>query len=76
MSDQPNIKQIIFRELHDSPYAGHPRYEKLITTLKKDFYWPNMKREEVEYVTKYLECQQVKVVHQHLVEILKLIPIP
>ena len=35
-----------------------------------------MKREEVEYVAKYLECQPVKVVHQYLVEILKLIPIP
>ena len=26
----------MFRELHDNPYAGHPGYQKFITTLKKD----------------------------------------
>ena len=38
--NQSNIKQIIFKELHDNPCAGHPRYHKLITNFKKYFYWP------------------------------------
>ena len=33
-----NIKHIILRELHNNPYARHPRYQKFITTLKKYFY--------------------------------------
>ena len=35
--NQSNIKHIIFRELHDNPYAGHPGYHKFIIALKKDF---------------------------------------
>jgi hypothetical protein len=37
----------------------------MITTLRKLFYWPNMKNETVEYFSKCLDCQQVKDEHQH-----------
>ena len=50
MPNQYNVKHVIFKELHDNPYAEHPGYQKFITTLKKYFYWTNMKREAVEYV--------------------------
>ena len=65
MPNQYNIKHVIFKELHDNPYAGHPRYQKFIKYLEKDFYWPNMKREAAEYVAQCFTCQQVKAIHQH-----------
>ena len=41
-----DIKLIIMDELHKRPYSGHPRYQKMITMTRKDFFWPNMKEEE------------------------------
>ena len=76
MPNQYSVKQSIFKELHNNPYPRHPWYQKFITTLRKYFYWPNMKREAIEYVARCFTCQQVKVIHQHLVGLLQHIPIP
>ena len=35
--NQHSIKQVIFKELHDNPYVGHPGYHKFLMALKKDF---------------------------------------
>ena len=32
------LKLLILNEMHKPPYAGHPRYQKMITALKKQFY--------------------------------------
>jgi hypothetical protein len=52
-------------EFHKRPYVGHPGYQKMITTVKKFYYWPRMKKDIAEYITKCLECQQVKVEHRN-----------
>eukprot|EP00253_Pinus_taeda_P004218 PITA_04218 len=56
--------------------AGHPGYQKLITSLRKEYYWPGMKKDVVEYLARCLECQQVKAEHQHPAGLLQPIPIP
>ena len=38
---------------------------------KKDLFWPNMKKEVEEYLERCIECQQVKVEHQHPTELLQ-----
>ena len=76
MPNQYSVKRVIFKELHDNPYPGHPWYHKFITRLRKYFYWPNMKREVAEYVARCFTCQQVKAIHQHLVDLQQHIPIP
>ena len=48
----------------------------MIIALRKLFYWPNMKNETTEYLSKCLHCQQVKVEHQHLADLLQPLPIP
>jgi hypothetical protein len=48
-------------EVHKKPYSGHPGYQKTVTTLRKLFYWPNMKGETTKYLAKCQDCQQVKV---------------
>jgi len=70
------IKLLILNEMHKKPYSGHPGYQKMITMLRKEFYWPNMKSEVAEYLGRYLECQQVKVEHQHPAGLLQPLPIP
>ncbi|MCI67486.1 DNA/RNA polymerases superfamily protein [Trifolium medium] len=32
--------------------------------LKRDFWWPNMKTEIAEFVSRCIVCQQVKIEHQ------------
>eukprot|EP00253_Pinus_taeda_P017239 PITA_17239 len=74
--NQSSIKEKILDENHRSPYAGHPSYQKLITSLRKEYYWPGMKKDVVEYLARCLECQQVKAEHQHPAGLLQPIPIP
>jgi len=38
----------------------------LISSLRKEFFWPGMKKEVAEYLAWCLECQQVKAEHQNL----------
>jgi hypothetical protein len=48
----------------------------MITALRKLFYWPNMKSETTEYLSKCLDCQQVNAEHQHPAGLLHPLPIP
>ena len=60
------IKLFILNETHKPPFAGHPGYQKMVTTLRKQFFWPGLKSDVVEYLSKCIECQQVKTEHGHL----------
>jgi hypothetical protein len=64
--------KLIFNEINKNPYS----YQKMISVLRKQFYWPNMKTDTTDYLVKCLECQQVKVEHQHPVGLLHPFPIP
>jgi len=71
-----SIKNLILDEFHKSHYAGHPGYQKMITALRKEYYWLGMTRHVVEYLPRYLECQQIKAEHQHPAGLLQPLPIP
>ena len=72
----PVIKLLILNEVHESPYSRHQGYQKIITILTKEYFWPNMKNEVSEYIARCIEGQQVKVEHQHPVGLLQPLPIP
>jgi hypothetical protein len=63
-------------ELHKRPYIGHPSYQKMIMTTRKQFYWPGLKNGIFDYLAKCLEYHQVKVEHWHPVGLLQPLPIP
>ena len=52
-------------EIHQALYFGHPGYQKTITTSRKQYFWPGMKKDMAEYIFGCMKCQQVKVEHQH-----------
>ena len=56
------IRQII-EEAHNAPYAIHPGSIKMYWDLKSFYWWPIMKKDVAEYVSKCLMCQQVKAEH-------------
>jgi hypothetical protein len=33
------LKNLILREMHNVPYAGHPGYQKTIVVVKGQYYW-------------------------------------
>jgi hypothetical protein len=70
------LKNLILREMHNVPYAGHPGYQKTIATVKSQYYWPGMKKEVADFIAKCLECQKVKAEHRHPASLLHPLPIP
>ncbi|CAN6721409.1 unnamed protein product [Malus baccata var. baccata] len=54
------LKKAILDEAHISAYAMHLEGTKMYHTIQPFYYWPGMKREIVEYVSRYVICQQVK----------------
>ena len=76
IANVPKIKLLILNEIHKTPYSGHPGYQKTITMLRKDYFWPKMKNELEEYISRCFECQQVKTKHQHPAGLLQPLPIP
>ena len=47
---------MILQKIHNVPYAGHPGYQKTLTTFQKEYYWLGMKKEVVRYIAQCLEC--------------------
>ncbi|KAJ0040166.1 hypothetical protein Pint_27159 [Pistacia integerrima] len=70
------LKREILEEAHSLAYAMHPGSTKLYCTLKEHYWWPGMKREIVEFVSRCLVCQQVKAEHQRPVGLSQPLPIP
>jgi hypothetical protein len=58
------VKWMVLQEAHESKLSIHPGSTKMYRDLKHLNWWPNMKREIAEYVSKCEICQQVKVEHQ------------
>ena len=48
-------------EIHQAPYSGHPGYQKTISTAKKQYFYPGVKKDIDEHISKCMKCQQVKV---------------
>ena len=72
----PKFKLLILDKIHKTPYSGHPGYQKTITMLRKEYFWPNMKTELAEYIARCFECEQVKIEHQYPPRLLQPLPIP
>ena len=59
-----DLKELIMDEYHRSNYPGHPGYHKMLTSIRKVYFWPSMRKHIAEYLNKCLECEHVKVEHQ------------
>ena len=59
------LRETILRESHRAHYCAHPGVKKMYADMKKLFFWAGMKSDVVDFVSKFLECQQVKAYHRH-----------
>ncbi|KAA3474185.1 DNA/RNA polymerases superfamily protein [Gossypium australe] len=76
MPKDSDLRQMILREAHSSPYAMHPGGNKMYRDLREQYWWPGLKREISEFVRKCLTCQQVKAEHQLPSGLLQPVKIP
>ncbi|XP_059301788.1 uncharacterized protein LOC132053691 [Lycium ferocissimum] len=65
MEEAPNLR-----------YSIHPGAMKMYRDLKQRYWWCSMKRDIVKFVSRCLNCQQVKYEHQKLGGISQRMPIP
>jgi hypothetical protein len=66
-----DIRSIILKESHRALYCAHPGVKKMYVDMRNLFFWVGMKRDVVHFVSKFLECQQVKANHHHPTSLLQ-----
>jgi hypothetical protein len=74
--DISEIKGMILKEVHETPYSIHPGGTKMYMDLKELFWWNNMKRDIAKYVAECHTCQRVKAEHQSPAGLLQPLDIP
>ena len=55
----PNVaelRRIVMDEIYQAPYSGHPRYQKTIATSRKQHFWPGLKKDMAEYISRCMKC--------------------
>ncbi|KAM2285906.1 hypothetical protein ACFX1S_038450 [Malus domestica] len=75
----PNVEELkkdILDETHISAYVMHPGSTKMYHTIRHFYYWPGMKKEIAEYVSRCAIYQQVKAERKKSFGLLQSLPIP
>ena len=57
-------KHTIIRSRHDPPIYGHLGISKTMQLVERDYWWPKMKLDIIDYVKGCAECQRHKVNNQ------------
>ncbi|KAA3461594.1 NBS-LRR resistance-like protein [Gossypium australe] len=70
------LRDKILCEAHNSPFIMHKVSNKMYQELYPFSWWPMMKRDVLEFLTRCLACQQVKAEHQVPSSLLQPIQIP
>ncbi|GKF49032.1 putative reverse transcriptase domain-containing protein [Tanacetum coccineum] len=58
------VRTLIMDEAYKSKYFVHPGVDKIYYDLRDWYWWPGMKKDIAEYVSKCLNCLKVKAEHQ------------
>ncbi|GKE82336.1 putative reverse transcriptase domain-containing protein, partial [Tanacetum coccineum] len=59
-----DVRTLIMDEAHKWKYSVHPGADKMYYDFRDRYWWPRMKKDTAEYVSKCLTCLKVKVEHQ------------
>ncbi|GJS20747.1 putative nucleotidyltransferase, ribonuclease H [Tanacetum coccineum] len=58
------VRTLIMDEAHTSKYFVHPGADKMYYDLRDKYWWPGIRKDIAEYVSKCLTCLKVKAKHQ------------
>ncbi|GJU62272.1 putative reverse transcriptase domain-containing protein [Tanacetum coccineum] len=70
------VRKLIMDEAHTSRYSVHPGADKMYYDLRDLYWWPGMKRDIAEYVSRCLTCSKTKSEHQKPSGFLQQLEIP
>jgi hypothetical protein len=70
------LKEVIMKEAHETPYSIHPGGTKMYQDLKEQFWWHGMKREIASFISKCDICQRIKAEHQRPAGLLQPLQVP
>ena len=70
------LKRRVLQDGQNSKLSIHPGNTKMYQDLKQNFWWPGMKKEIADFVSKCLHSQQVKAEHLRPAGLLQPQPIP
>ncbi|GJZ65082.1 putative reverse transcriptase domain-containing protein [Tanacetum coccineum] len=59
-----DVRTLIMDKAHKSKYSVHPGGDKMYYNLRDGYWWPGMKKDIAEYVSRCLTCLKVKAEHQ------------
>ncbi|GKC72174.1 putative reverse transcriptase domain-containing protein, partial [Tanacetum coccineum] len=70
------VRTLIMDEAHKLKYSIHQGADKMYYDLRDRYWWPGMKKDIAEYVSKCLTCLKVKAEHQRPYGLLQQLKIP
>ncbi|XP_017984330.1 PREDICTED: uncharacterized protein LOC18586808 [Theobroma cacao] len=74
--DSDGLRREILKEVHMVAYVVHPGATKMYQDLKEVYWWEGLKKDEAEFVSECLVCQQVKAEHQKPARLLQPLLVP
>jgi hypothetical protein len=72
----PAVKQAIISAMHDPPYRGHMGVAKTTQAVCREFYWPSLANDVLQYVRNCGVCQRDKPSNQKPAGLLQSLSIP
>ncbi|GJV81857.1 putative ribonuclease H-like domain-containing protein [Tanacetum coccineum] len=66
------VRKLIMDEAHTSRYSVHPGADKMYYDLRDLYWWPGMKRDIAEYISRCITCSKIKAEHQNPQDFLQL----
>ena len=58
--DHGNLRSQLLYELHNAPYSGHLGVNRTTKLLEKDYWWPTLRSDVLQYVKTCGDCQRNK----------------
>ena len=70
------LQMNLIREVHDQPSVGHPGILRTVKVIKRNYYWPSMRKTVDRYIRNCYICQRSKASRDKSNGLLQPLPIP
>ena len=71
-----NLQLTVIRDVHNQIATGHPGYQKTISLIARNYYWPGLKKMVWRYILNCHTCRRAKAPRDRYNGLLKPLPIP